>query len=82
MYDLFYEEMYCMEWSYWWFMGCCFVVNYLVRWVKVELWNGEGCFKLRICEFGCGIGGNFVDWSDVYDVFGVELLFEVREFVR
>lgn len=63
-----YEELHRVEQSHWWFRARRRIVWSLVdRFASVQT-----CRRLRVCELGCGTGGNLIGVSEKYDVVGVE----------
>lgn len=63
-----YDELHRVEQTHWWFRARRRIV-----WSLVEKFaSHEGNRKLRVCELGCGTGGNLAGVIDRYDVVGVE----------
>jgi 2-polyprenyl-3-methyl-5-hydroxy-6-metoxy-1,4-benzoquinol methylase len=76
--DSLYEEMYRTEKRHWWFVGRRAVVrNMMSRFVDPEDKN-----RWRICEVGCGAGGNLEDLADRHEVVGVDASERALEFAR
>lgn len=78
MHESLYEEMYRMEQSHWWFTGRRAIVQHMA---KTHL-NLEPQTRLRVCELGCGTGGNLVPWQEGHDIIGVEPSAEARTFAN
>lgn len=66
MHEPLYEEMHRMEQRHWWFVARRRILCELV-----DRYVGRGR-KLRICELGCGTGGNLLAWSDQHQVIGID----------
>jgi 2-polyprenyl-3-methyl-5-hydroxy-6-metoxy-1,4-benzoquinol methylase len=63
-----YDELYRVEQTHWWFRARRQIV-----WSLVERYVGsDRGRRLKICELGCGTGGNLVGIADKHDVVGVE----------
>lgn len=63
-----YDELARLETTHWWFRARRKIVWSLVE-RYTECANGR---RLKICELGCGTGGNLVAIADQHDVVGVE----------
>jgi len=63
-----YDELHRVEQTHWWFRARRQIV-----WSLVERYvGGEAGRRLKICELGCGTGGNLAAIADKHDVVGVE----------
>ena len=63
-----YGELWKNEQVHWWFRGRREIVRSLVmRYARPK--TGQA---LRICELGCGTGGNIAAWAGAHDVMGVD----------
>jgi len=63
-----YDELWELEQRHWWFLARRHIVWSLVsRYVE-----GECDRRLRICDLGCGTGGNLAALAEKHDVAGVE----------
>src|SRR4051794_38804112 len=63
-----YDELHRVEQTHWWFRARRHIVWSLVgRYVP-----GLAIQRLRVCELGCGTGGNIAPLADTHDVVGVE----------
>jgi 2-polyprenyl-3-methyl-5-hydroxy-6-metoxy-1,4-benzoquinol methylase len=63
-----YDELHRVEQTHWWFRARRRIV-----WSLVDRYVGnEAGGRLKICELGCGTGGNLIDIADKHDVTGVE----------
>jgi SAM-dependent methyltransferase len=63
-----YDELYRVEQEHWWFQARRHIVLSLVR-RYVDCPPEQ---RLKICELGCGTGGNLAAVADEHDVIGVE----------
>jgi SAM-dependent methyltransferase len=63
-----YDEMCEVEQNHWWFQARRSIVQTLVR----RYIGGPRRRRLRICELGCGTGGNLAELAREHDVLGVE----------
>lgn len=73
-----YDELHRVEQTHWWFRARRHIVWSLVR----RYVGGEPNRRLRICELGCGTGGNLVAAAAKHDVVGVECSPQALEFAR
>lgn len=73
-----YDEMQRVETVHWWFVGRRRIVRSLV---EAYLPHGDGR-RLRVCEMGCGTGGNLESWAADHDVVGVEPSDQAVEIAR
>jgi SAM-dependent methyltransferase len=73
-----YDELHRVEQTHWWFRARRHVVWSLVR---RYLPHGPAR-RLKICELGCGTGGNLISLADRHDVVGVELADRALKFAR
>ena len=63
-----YDELHRVEQTHWWFRARRHIVWSLVR----RYIGGGANQRLRICELGCGTGGNLAAIAHKHDVVGVE----------
>jgi 2-polyprenyl-3-methyl-5-hydroxy-6-metoxy-1,4-benzoquinol methylase len=63
-----YDELHRVEQTHWWFQARRQIVWSLVR----RYVSGIPSRRLRVCELGCGTGGNLAAMADTHDVVGVE----------
>jgi 2-polyprenyl-3-methyl-5-hydroxy-6-metoxy-1,4-benzoquinol methylase len=73
-----YDEMHRVEQTHWWFRARRHIVWSLVR----RYVDGGASRRLRICELGCGTGGNLVAIAEGHDVTGVECSPEALKLAR
>jgi SAM-dependent methyltransferase len=73
-----YDELYRVEQDHWWFRARREIVWSLVR----RYMNGTPNRRLKICELGCGTGGNLAAVADWHDVVGVECSPQALEYAR
>jgi SAM-dependent methyltransferase len=73
-----FDEMYRVEQDHWWFRARREIVWSLVR----RYVSGPAARRLKICELGCGTGGNLAAVADRHDVVGVERSPIALEFAR
>lgn len=73
-----YDELYRVEQDHWWFRARRKIVWSLVR----RFTAGPADRRLRICELGCGTGGNLAAVADRHDVVGVECSPHALEYAR
>lgn len=70
-----YEEMWRTENEHWWFVARRRIVERLVqRYAPPPPW--------RICEIGCGTGGNLATWSNEHEVVGIDASEHALQFAR
>lgn len=63
-----YEELWRTEQQHWWFVARRRILRALV-----DRYGPNGSSRrLRICELGCGTGGNLAAWADQHDVLGLD----------
>lgn len=73
-----YDELHRVEQTHWWFRARRRIV-----WSLVERYaGGDSGQRLKICELGCGTGGNLLDVVDRHDVVGVECAPEALAYAR
>src|SRR4051812_12186073 len=63
-----YDELQRVEQTHWWFRARRHIVWSLVCRFMLDSANR----RLRVCELGCGTGGNIAPFADKHDVVGVE----------
>jgi SAM-dependent methyltransferase len=63
-----YDELQRVERTHWWFRARRHIVWSLVR----RYVGGAPDQRLRVCDLGCGAGGNLAAVNDTHDVVGVE----------
>jgi SAM-dependent methyltransferase len=63
-----YDELHRVEQTHWWFRARRHIVWSLVR----RYVDGGAERRLRVCELGCGTGGNLTGVAAKHDVVGVE----------
>jgi len=73
-----YDELWNVEQTHWWFQARRQIVWSLVR----RHVHGGTRRRLRICELGCGTGGNLAAAADRHDVVGVECSPHALEYAR
>jgi SAM-dependent methyltransferase len=73
-----YDELYRVEQDHWWFRARRDIVWSLVR----RYVQGADSRRLKICELGCGTGGNLAALADRHDVVGVECSSHALEYAR
>jgi SAM-dependent methyltransferase len=73
-----YDELWRVEQDHWWFQARRQIVWSLVR----RYVNGAPGRRLRVCELGCGTGGNIAAVADQHDVVGVECSPHALEYAR
>jgi len=71
-----YDQLWRVEQTHWWFQARRHIVYTLV---DRYLDSGK---RLRICDIGCGTGGNLLPLADRHDVVGVESSSQGVEFAR
>src|SRR6267154_1418881 len=63
-----YDELHRVEQSHWWFRARRHIV-----WSLVRRYVDDGPNRrLRVCDLGCGTGGNLAAIAEDHDVVGVE----------
>jgi SAM-dependent methyltransferase len=73
-----YDELYRVEQDHWWFQARRHIV-----WSLVSRFTGNsGGRRLRICELGCGTGGNLAAVAGKHDVVGVECSPQALQYAR
>ena len=73
-----YDELHRVEQTHWWFRARRHIVWSLVR----RYIGGKPSRRLKICELGCGTGGNLAAVADKHDVVGVECSPQALEYAR
>jgi 2-polyprenyl-3-methyl-5-hydroxy-6-metoxy-1,4-benzoquinol methylase len=73
-----YDELYRVEQSHWWFRARRHIV-----WSLVQRYVEAGTNRrLRVCELGCGTGGNLAAIAAEHDVVGIECSPHALEYAR
>lgn len=73
-----YDELHRVEQTHWWFRARRHIVWSLVqRYVE-----GRANRRLRVCELGCGTGGNLAAIEAEHDVVGIECSTHALEYAR
>lgn len=73
-----YDELHRVEKTHWWFRARRHIVWSLVR----RYVDGAPNRRLRICELGCGTGGNLLAAAEKHDVVGVECAPQALAYAR
>jgi SAM-dependent methyltransferase len=73
-----YDELHRVEQSHWWFRARRHIVWSLVR----RYVDGGANRRLRVCELGCGTGGNLAAIAEDHDVVGIERSPEALKYAR
>ena len=73
-----YDELWRVEQDHWWFRARREIVWSLVRRYLPGFDNG----RLRICELGCGTGGNLAAVANQHDAMGVECSPHALQYAR
>ena len=73
-----YDELHRVEQTHWWFRARRHIVWSLVR----RYADGSASRRLRICELGCGTGGNLASIASEHEVTGVECAPEALRYAR
>lgn len=73
-----FDEMWQVEQRHWWFVARRRIVASLVNRFTPA---GAGQ-RLRICELGCGTGGNLAHWKDSHDICGMDNSERALEYAR
>ncbi len=73
-----YEELHRVERDHWWFRARRRIVWSLVE----RFMEDEARKRLKVCELGCGTGGNLAPIADRHDVVGVECAPEGLELAK
>lgn len=73
-----YDELWEIEQRHWWFQARRHIVWSLVR----RYVHDADKRRLRICDLGCGTGGNLAALADRHDVTGVEFSPQALEYAR
>ena len=63
-----FDEMWQVEQRHWWFVARRRIVESMVERYSVS----DSADSLRICELGCGTGGNLAHWNDRHEVYGMD----------
>jgi 2-polyprenyl-3-methyl-5-hydroxy-6-metoxy-1,4-benzoquinol methylase len=73
-----YDELHRVEQTHWWFRARRHIV-----WALVQRYvEGTASRRLRVCELGCGTGGNLVSIADQHEIVGVECSPQALEYAR
>jgi len=73
-----YDELHRFEQTHWWFRARRHILWSLVR----RYVDSAANRRLRVCELGCGTGGNLAAISDEHDVVGVECSPQALDYAR
>src|SRR6476646_6971593 len=73
-----YHELHRVEQTHWWFRARRHIVWSLVR----RYADGEANRRLRVCELGCGTGGNLAAIEGEHDVMGIECSPHALDYAR
>lgn len=73
-----YDELWRVEQTHWWFQARRHIVWSLVH----RFMDIEPDRRLKICELGCGTGGNLAALAEKHDVVGVECSTHALEYAR
>lgn len=73
-----YDELWEVEQKHWWFQGRRHIVWALAR----QHLPAVAARRLKICEVGCGTGGNLAAVADRHDVVGVDCAPEALRYAR
>jgi SAM-dependent methyltransferase len=73
-----YDELYRVEQTHWWFQARRHIVWSLVA----RYHDGFKSRRLKICELGCGTGGNLAAVADRHDVVGIECSPHALDYAR
>jgi SAM-dependent methyltransferase len=63
-----YDQLWQIEQNHWWFRARRQIVCSLIR----RYSGRDAGARLRICDLGCGTGGNLAELADAHDVVGIE----------
>jgi SAM-dependent methyltransferase len=73
-----YDELHHVEQTHWWFRARRHIV-----WSLVQRYIGRPVNqRLRVCELGCGTGGNLAAIADKHDVVGIECSPQALSYAR
>lgn len=73
-----YEQQWRVEQEHWWFRARRHII-----WSLVERFApGESNSRLRVCDLGCGTGGNLAAMADRHDVVGIDPSPHAIDFAR
>lgn len=73
-----YDELSACEETHWWFVGRRRILRSLVQRYLPEVAR----HRKRICELGCGCGGNLAVWADAHDIQGVDCMPPALQYAR
>jgi SAM-dependent methyltransferase len=73
-----YDQLWEIEQQHWWFQARRHIVRSLIDRYSNSLAQG----RLRVCDLGCGTGGNLAAFADEHDVVGVEYSPQALEYAR
>src|SRR5262249_38737210 len=73
-----YDELQRVEQRHWWFRARRHIVWSLVR----RFVEGGADRRLKLCELGCGTGGNLKSIAEEHDVIGIECSSEALNYAR
>ena len=72
-----YDQLWEIEQRHWWFQARRQIVRSLIR-----RYSRDANKRLRVCDLGCGTGGNLAALADEHDVVGVEYSPQALEYAR
>src|SRR3972149_6403747 len=72
-----YDQLWEIEQRHWWFQARREIVRSLIR-----RYSDDATERLRVCDLGCGTGGNLAALADAHDVVGVEHSPQALEYAR
>ena len=73
-----YDQLWEIEQRHWWFQARRQIVRSLIRRYSENATKR----RLRVCDLGCGTGGNLAALADEHDVVGVEYSPQALEYAR
>lgn len=72
-----YDQLWEIEQRHWWFQARREIVRSLIC-----RYSSNANQRLRLCDLGCGTGGNLAAFADEHDVVGVEYSPQALEYAR
>jgi SAM-dependent methyltransferase len=72
-----YDQLWEIEQRHWWFQARRQIVRSLIR-----RYSRDANKRLRVCDLGCGTGGNLAALAEEHDVVGVEYSPQALEYAR